>query len=202
MFIREMSKSDCLNALAATRLGRLACAHKNQPYIVPIYFVYHEPYLCGFTTPGQKVEWMRDNPLVCVEVDEVKDCEHWTSVVVFGRYEERQDPDEWEHLSLDAFKRLNEHAEWWEPCCASSAHRDPAQPFTPIFFRIHINRITGRRASSGPCSRKESSPAFSARDSQGWLRRVLHAVSLRSMRMWDRIRYPDPSGRPSGKTHV
>ncbi len=88
MFIQKMTEAECLSILTRTRLGRLACAHENQPYIVPIYFAYEQPYLYAFTTPGQKVEWMRYNPLVCLEVDEVEDSEHWTSVVIFGRYEE------------------------------------------------------------------------------------------------------------------
>src|SRR5262245_54151651 len=73
MLVQEMTEAECLNTLARTRLGRLACAHQNQPYIVPIYFAYEQPYLYAFTTPGQKVEWMRYNPLVCLEVDEVED---------------------------------------------------------------------------------------------------------------------------------
>ena len=35
-----------------------------------------------------KVEWMRSNPLVCFEVDEVQNQNRWSSVIVFGRYEE------------------------------------------------------------------------------------------------------------------
>ena len=76
MVIREMSREECLQVLADARLARLACAFENQPYVVPVYLAYHqpargEPCLYGFTTQGQKVEWMRANPLVCVEVDEV-----------------------------------------------------------------------------------------------------------------------------------
>jgi nitroimidazol reductase NimA-like FMN-containing flavoprotein (pyridoxamine 5'-phosphate oxidase superfamily) len=57
MFIQKMTEAECLNTLARGRLGRLACAHENQPYIVPIYFAYQHPYLYAFATPGQKVEW-------------------------------------------------------------------------------------------------------------------------------------------------
>jgi nitroimidazol reductase NimA-like FMN-containing flavoprotein (pyridoxamine 5'-phosphate oxidase superfamily) len=88
MFIQEMSESDCFTAPTRARLGRLACAHDNQPYVVPIYFVYEEPYVYGFTTLGQKVEWMRSNPLVCVELDEVQNFDQWTSILLFGTYEE------------------------------------------------------------------------------------------------------------------
>jgi hypothetical protein len=56
MFIREMTETECLSILARTRLGRLACAHENQPYVVPIYFVYEEPYLYGLTTLDKRPE--------------------------------------------------------------------------------------------------------------------------------------------------
>jgi hypothetical protein len=44
MIVREMTEAECLTTLARTRLGRLACAHENQPYVVPIYFVYETFY--------------------------------------------------------------------------------------------------------------------------------------------------------------
>src|SRR5579871_1491258 len=96
MLIQEMTKNECLHILASTRLGRLACVRENQPYIVPIYFVYDEHHLYSFTSLGQKIERMRCTPLVCVELDEVKDSNNWTSVVIFGQYEELPTTPEWE----------------------------------------------------------------------------------------------------------
>jgi nitroimidazol reductase NimA-like FMN-containing flavoprotein (pyridoxamine 5'-phosphate oxidase superfamily) len=177
MLIEEMTEAECRNVLARTRLGRLACAHQNQPYIVPIYFAYEQPYLYAFTTPGQKVEWMRYNPIVCLEVDEVKDSDHWTSVVIFGRYEELQSMPVWKDASVHALELLNKNAGWWEPGCASSRLHDPSQPVAPVFYRIHIDRITGRRATPSPGSRYWSSTGSPARDRPGWLRRVFHALS-------------------------
>ena len=90
MVIREMSRKECLRELAGARLARLACARENQPYVVPVCLAYDEASgsLYGFTTPGQKVEWMRANPQVCVEVDEIAADDRWVSVIAFGRYEE------------------------------------------------------------------------------------------------------------------
>jgi nitroimidazol reductase NimA-like FMN-containing flavoprotein (pyridoxamine 5'-phosphate oxidase superfamily) len=93
MVIREMSREECLRVLAGTKLARLACAHENQPYVVPVYLAHPESSsgeacLYGFTTLGQKVVWMRANPLVCVEVDDVTALDQWVSVIATGRYEE------------------------------------------------------------------------------------------------------------------
>jgi len=40
MFIHEMTVDECSGALKEMRLGRLACAQDNQPYIVPINFAF------------------------------------------------------------------------------------------------------------------------------------------------------------------
>jgi nitroimidazol reductase NimA-like FMN-containing flavoprotein (pyridoxamine 5'-phosphate oxidase superfamily) len=93
MVIREMNRDECEQVLARTRLARLGCAQDNQPYVVPVTLAYHrpeygDPCLYGVTIPGQKVEWMRANPLVCVEVDDIAADDRWVSVVVNGRYEE------------------------------------------------------------------------------------------------------------------
>lgn len=181
MFIQEMSENDCFKALAPARLGRLACSHDNQPYVVPIYFIYEGPYHYGclycFATLGQKIEWMRSNPLVCVELGEMENSEEWTSILIFGRYEELPDTPAGKLARLHAQGLLQVHGSWWEPGAASYIHRNHDRPLTPIFYRIHIDRITGRRATpspGGPGGARTSTPA---RDSRGWLRVFFQALT-------------------------
>lgn len=128
MVIREMSREECLRVLAGARLARLACAHENQPYVVPVYLVYHEPSsddacLYGFTTPGQKVAWMRVNPLVCVEVDEVAAYDQWVSVIASGRYEELPETPGSDDAHLRAPERPRPVGETMPPWSADRIHR-------------------------------------------------------------------------------
>ena len=96
MIINQMSNQECLDLLALKRLGRLACAHGSQPYVVPIYYVYSDNFLYSLTTVGKKIEWMRANPLVCLEVDDVAaDSQEWSSVIVTGSFEEMPDTPQW-----------------------------------------------------------------------------------------------------------
>ena len=97
-------------------------------------------------TLGQKVEWMRSNPLVCVEVDEVVNHNHWTSIIAFGRYEELPDRPEFDYERNRAHSFLQKRAMWWEPAYISQEHRDHAHSLTPLFYRIHIDHMTGHRA--------------------------------------------------------
>ena len=149
MFIHEMSRAECNEALSRARNGRLACAQNNQPYVLPINFAFdgHE-YVYGFTTLGQKVDWMRSNPLVCLEIDEVKNHNRWSSVIAFGRYEELPDRPEFENARRQAHKLLQQRVMWWEPAYISQTHRERPHSLTPIFYRIQIQTVTGHRANS------------------------------------------------------
>jgi nitroimidazol reductase NimA-like FMN-containing flavoprotein (pyridoxamine 5'-phosphate oxidase superfamily) len=89
---------------------------------------------------------MRSNPRVCVEVDEVRDLKDWICVVVFGRYEELPDVPGWRQYRDKAHRLLQEHGVWWEPGAASWRLRRETQPLAPIFYRIRIDTLTGRRA--------------------------------------------------------
>ena len=157
MLIHEMTEDECRTVLQRVSFGRLACARDNQPYVVPIYFSYDREHLDGFNAPGQvyafstlgqKVDWMRSNPLVCLEIDERTSHNRWMSVVVFGRYEELLDTGEFGDQRVRAHQVLQERAMWWEPAYVATEHRE--QSLTPIFYRIHIKRMTGRRATPDP----------------------------------------------------
>lgn len=144
MVIQEMTEQECRAMLAGTNVARLACARDNQPYIVPIHVDLDGEFLYGYTTLGQKIEWMRQNPLVCLEIDEVITHGHWASVVVFGHYEELPHAPEYEGSREVAECLFGRHPMWWEPASVPLAAHEQR---TPIVFRIRIDRVTGRRAA-------------------------------------------------------
>lgn len=149
MIVAEMTAKECREALVETGFGRLACARDDQPYIVPIFFVMDEDYLYSFSIAGRKIEWMRENPRVCVEVDSVKHWNDWTSVVAFGRYEELPDTPDWQAERRRALHLLEQRALWWQP--ASVDVTDHAgEVFLPIFFRIILERPSGHRGLPAP----------------------------------------------------
>ncbi len=150
MLIEELSKQSCLELLCRTRLGRLACAQGTQPYVVPFYFACDNNYIYSFSTLGKKIEWMRANSLVCVEADEVVSPQNWMSVIVLGRYEELPDTPEWLTERAAAFRLLRREAMWWEPAYAKTAIHDGVRSLEPVFYRIHIDEITGHRATREP----------------------------------------------------
>lgn len=151
MKVEELTINECWDVLEKTKMGRLACSLNGQPYIVPFNFAFDgRKYLYGFSTVGQKIEWMRENPLVCVEVEDVKNQEDWTTLIIFGRYEELPDVPEFEDLRIYAHELLSRRPMWWQPAYVAGTHREQSEE-KPVYFRILIEKITGHRAVSDFC---------------------------------------------------
>ena len=147
MLIHDLSPADCREVLSRMHLGRLACARFNQPYIVPFSFAFsaEEDRLYSFATHGQKIDWMRENPRVCVEIDDIADERHWTTVVIFGRYHEieRSEPDS--PAGQKALALFKQRSEWWLP--AIGKREGGAEHAEPIFYWVSLDTVTGRRAA-------------------------------------------------------
>jgi uncharacterized protein len=147
VLIQELTRQASLDLLGRAHLGRLACAQGAQPYVVPFYFSYSHNYLYSFSTIGQKIEWMRANPLVSVETDEITNSERWASVVIFGRYEELPDTPEWSGERETAGRLLQKNAMWWEPGYVKTILHGMERPLVPVIFRIYVTQITGHCAT-------------------------------------------------------
>ena len=149
MLVHDLSQAECVEVLLRSDFGRLACARDAQPYIVPIHFSFDAGSRClyAFSTVGQKIEWMRENPKVCVEVEDITDKDHWTTVLVFGRYEEMTDSPADREARRCAQELFQQRPEWWFP---AAAKRFSGEHPGVVLYRIQADRITGRRASRGP----------------------------------------------------
>lgn len=147
MHIEELAEKTSMDFLAAKRLGHLACANKGQPYITPCYFAYHDQCIYGFSTVGQKIEWLRANPHACLQVDEIKSFQEWTSVIVFGRYEELLKSLENEATRELAYTLLHQHQFWWEPGYARAVRHGIPRPLEPVYYRLFIDEISGHKAT-------------------------------------------------------
>ena len=176
MLIQELARQESLDLLARTRLGRLACAQGTQPYVVPFYFVYDNDCLYSFSTVGQKIEWMRANPLVCVEATEVVSPEQWVSVIVFGRYEELPDTPEWQSARRFAHTLLKRNAVWWEPAYVKTILHGTQRPLVPVFYRIHGLQITGHRATPEPVAPPDTRRSMTDSGEDSWLQHLLRQV--------------------------
>jgi nitroimidazol reductase NimA-like FMN-containing flavoprotein (pyridoxamine 5'-phosphate oxidase superfamily) len=171
MLIHDMTTQASIDLLTRTRLGRLAYAHEGQPYITPIYHEYDDNFLYSFSTFGQKITWMRANPLVCVEADELASPQDWATVIVLGKYEELPDTPQYEVHRKRAYDLLQRRPVWWEPGYAKTVLHEKIRPMDLTYFRIHIDQISGHRGVPDTVSGQEFSATHEG--PVGWLRRIL-----------------------------
>ena len=144
MRIVAISEPECSELLKRVSIGRLACSLDDQPYVVPVAFAYEPDSIYMFSTFGKKIEWMRQNPKVCLQADEIGNRSNWTSVVVTGTFlelSEAQYPAEREH----ALEQLAQYAEWWRNPLAQRREQTRDLAIEPVFFRIDIKSMSGLR---------------------------------------------------------
>jgi len=154
MLITDLDESESLAFMARARVARLACARDGQPYVVPISCVCHDGYVYCASTEGKKIDWMRANPLVCLEMDEIHSPQDWTSLVVEGRFEEIPNDPEWEGERKLAWSIIQQRPIWWEPAYVQTIVERTEKELHPLFFRIRIVRISGRRGVQTASARK------------------------------------------------
>lgn len=146
MLIHEMSENECRDILARASIGRLGCSLNDQPYVVPIYFAYEPDYIYALSTVGQKIEWMRQNPKVCIQVDEIGSQSQWGSVIATGIYEELPGPADSPERT-HARKLLEKHHHWWMNALAERRSKTDDLLIDALFFRIHADSMSGLRAT-------------------------------------------------------
>lgn len=148
MIVADMTRAECIDLLSSSRLGRIACSRAGVPYVVPMHFAYADNCIFSFSLPGQKIDWMRENPNVCVQVDHFDQNRQWSSVVAHGQFEELPDRIGTKLERDHAWKLLERHANWWEPGDLKPLSERPTG--SHLFYRIRIETLSGRRAVDAP----------------------------------------------------
>jgi len=85
-----------LAANAITRIlkdnytGYLGFISQHIPHILPITYYYDESNnsIISYSTGGYKIDAMRENSTVSLQIEEVVSNYNWQSVLVFGTFEE------------------------------------------------------------------------------------------------------------------
>jgi len=156
MLITKIRSRECRELLTRLGFGRLGCSNNDRPYIVPIYFAFDTERLCCFSTLGRKIEWMRENPLVCVEVDEIRGHDDWVSVIVLGKYLEIPNTPAYSKNREEIRSVLQRRSLWWQSGYTASQIRRRSKPVAPVFYIIQIEAVTGLRGS--PNTREAGRP--------------------------------------------
>jgi nitroimidazol reductase NimA-like FMN-containing flavoprotein (pyridoxamine 5'-phosphate oxidase superfamily) len=90
--MRELTPEHCRRILAEERIAHLAQIHEEEPYVTPLSYVVHEGDVVFRTAPGRRVDGLRRDPRVCVEVSRETEPGGWESVVFWGTARFLEDP--------------------------------------------------------------------------------------------------------------
>jgi len=134
---RELSLPEIEDFLRSQRIARLGCHAGGTTYVVPLIYAYEDGAVVSVTTEGRKTAMLRENPHVCVEVDEY-DTDgkgSWRSVIAHGTYEE---------LAGDAIESaLDLLRERFARTAGRAAEPRPLGPDV-VVLRIHLEELSGR----------------------------------------------------------
>lgn len=130
-------------------IGRLGYTGDQKIYIVPVsYLFYNRKYIIAHSREGQKIDFLRKNPSVCLQVDQIDNMSNWQSVIVLGNYEELTDQRE-RYYALDLLRRrinkeklAEKKVEFEQPQVEGSLILPDKEK--SIVYRIRIESKSGR----------------------------------------------------------
>ncbi len=136
--IKNLDKNETQKLLKEQKLGHLGCVlESGEPYVVPVNYLYKDDEIYIHCLPGQKLDALRANAKVCLQVDKIEDSCRWQSAIAFGEFRE--------------VKRMNEKIEILKGFSARFKHLTPVEAMSEeqwnlgglVVFRLDIKRITG-----------------------------------------------------------
>src|SRR6478736_1706957 len=135
--MRELDRDEIEEFLLAQRVARLGCHAGGEAYVVPVIYAYGDGAIVTVTQEGRKVSMLRENPRVCVEIDEY-DADgrgSWRSVIAYGTAKELADEEIEAALALlrERFAR-------------TSGRQAEPRPLSPgvVVLKIGLEKVSGR----------------------------------------------------------
>ncbi len=146
----DLTQAECEEVLGSHYYAHLGCVENDQPFVFPITYLYLEGYFYGYTQEGKKVEIMRKNPNICIQVEQVNGgLVEWKSVMCWGFFEEIIDPEEIQSIRLlladQHGKILVEQGKMEiSPMVKIMQERPDEEIKSSVVYRMKPVRITGK----------------------------------------------------------
>ncbi|MDX1582138.1 MAG: pyridoxamine 5'-phosphate oxidase family protein [Thermoanaerobaculia bacterium] len=138
---REMRSDEIDELLDEQYVARLGCRSGDEIYVVPVAYARDGRAIHVFSYEGRKLEMMRREPRVCVEIDDIEHFGRWRSVIGWGKFEELAGEDRARAKALLA-RRLE--PEIFDSISKKRLEAAMADDPAPVVFRIRLETITGR----------------------------------------------------------
>jgi uncharacterized protein len=146
----KLAETQIEELLQTQHIGRIGCHNNGVTYIVPVSYAYDGTHVFVHANEGMKIDFMRKNPAVCFQVDNLQDLGNWQSVIAWGTYEELPEGPQRRHAIDTLLKRRL-------PIISSvTTHLGANWPFSAegdtklegIIFSIALQEKTGRFEST------------------------------------------------------
>jgi len=142
----ELTNTQIENLLYSHRIGRIGCHADDITYIVPITYAYDGTYIYGHTEEGMKIDMMRKNPKVCLEVDAMENMSNWRSVIAWGEFEELIKPEDrekgmkilWDHIMPYMTGETTVHNSM------TDSNEKCIEAMQGVMYRVKLSKKTGR----------------------------------------------------------
>ncbi|MDA1209380.1 MAG: pyridoxamine 5'-phosphate oxidase family protein [bacterium] len=146
--ITDLSPEEALGLLASHAYAHLGCSNDGKPYVVPTSYCLIENAICGYTYEGFKVDTLRKNPNICIQVEELEDASHWKSVIAYGTYKELEGDEQIETIKflIRIFENRNEYIPFKEDG-TSKQKRDEGNEL--VVWKMTPEEITGKKHEGG-----------------------------------------------------
>ena len=135
--ILDENKIDRL--LSAQNFGHLGCVLENgDPYVVPVNYVYLDNELYVHTLPGKKLDALRANARVCLQIENIEGEYGWQSAVITGDFIEEKSHNQIIRVMQEfylRFKRLTP--------VEAKIDNSERNPGGTVVFRIIPRKISG-----------------------------------------------------------
>lgn len=148
--IKDLNPKECIDMLRNNYIGRLAFIEGKNPYIIPITYYYFDQdtnSIISYSSKGHKIDAMRKNIFVSLEVDEIESLSKWKTVLVHGEFEELKGPDAKSQLhefSEGVKNLINDRKEKELQFIHEFSSKSGLDEGSPIVYRIKIVQMSGK----------------------------------------------------------
>ena len=139
--VEDMPPAEMHSLLQCANFGHLGCADNGRPYVFPMHYAYDGKELYFLTTEGMKTQFLKRNPQVCLQVEQVTDSSHWRSIMVIGHAERLTEPKETER----AIHQITERNPTLTPAISATQIDAMGRAVQIALYRIQPEIMDGRK---------------------------------------------------------
>ena len=146
--ISDLKMARCRLLLQENYWGYLAFTCHGSPYVLPITYCYdaENNWIIGTSAEGHKIDCLRKNKLISLNVSKIDAINDWDSILVHGEYEELKGIDAKYHLHrfVQRIKGIIPENEKSELKFIGDFSNSTKPDSIAVVYKIRIKEITGK----------------------------------------------------------